>query len=105
MSRPLFTVTFWVDTAERAVKGAAVGVFTALGLSETRAGQRLRDGLEVRPELGPRRYALSSALGGAFVSLLMSLGSAPIGEAGTASALKSPPGPEAPPEDRPVLND
>jgi hypothetical protein len=94
--RPLFTVTFWVDTAERAVKTAAQAVILAFGASDSGAGNLFEFDWNSAAGFG---------LGGAVISVLTSIVSAPFGEPGTASVLPSPPGPEAPPEDRPVLND
>jgi hypothetical protein len=94
--RPLFTVTFWADTAERAVKTAAQAVTLAFGASDSGVGNMWEFDWGTAAGFG---------LGGAVISVLTSIASAPFGEGGTASVLPSPPGPEAPPEDRPVVGD
>jgi hypothetical protein len=94
VARPLFTVTFWVDAAERAVKTAAQSVLLA-GFASDAGPVNL---FEFDWEAG-----LGFAAGGAVLSLLTSLVSAPLGESGTASVLPSPPGPEAPADPNPPI--
>lgn len=83
-----WTLSFWADTLERAVKTAAQAVLTVLGLSNTGFGNLFEFDWTV---LG------QAALSGGLLSILTSLVSAPIGESGTASLLPPPIGPEAPP--------
>jgi hypothetical protein len=90
MTNTLFTRTFWFDAGERALKTAAQAVLLAWGLSQ---GPGPVDGFGFDWQLGA-----SAALGGLVLSILTSIVSAPIGNNGTASALPSPPGPEAPPD-------
>jgi hypothetical protein len=89
VTRPVFTVTFWVDAAERAVKTAAQSVLLA-GFASDAGPVNL---FEFDWQAG-----LGFAAGGAVVSLLTSLASAPFGSPGTASLVPSPPGPEVPEE-------
>jgi r1t holin len=85
-TRTVFTRTFWYDAAERAVKTAAQSVILVWGLSTSGPV----NAFEFDWELGA-----GAALGGAVLSVLFSVGSAPIGSNGTASAIKAPPGPAA----------
>ena len=88
MTSKLMTVAFWSDVAERAVKSAAQAPLLALGLSDTGP----LNAFELDLGLGA-----GFAAGGALISVLTSLASAPIGEGGTASVLPSPPAPPPPP--------
>lgn len=87
MARKLFTIAFWSDVAERAVKSAAQAPLLALSVSDT--GPVNAFGLDLK-------LAAGFAAGGALISVLTSLASAPIGEGGTASVLPSPPAPPPP---------
>jgi len=86
LTRPILTATFWADTAERAVKTAAQTVVLGLGLSDTGFGNAFE-----------YDWALAAgfAVGGAVLSVLTSIASAPFGVGGTASLLPVPPGPVA----------
>lgn len=77
--RNLFTVAFWRDATERAIKTAAQSAILGLGLGE---GLNLFD---VDPML-----MLGFAGGGALLSLLTSIASAPIGQKGSASLARIP---------------
>lgn len=70
----MWTLAFWKDTAERAVKTAAQAVILGLGLAQ---GANLFE--------MDWRAALGLAAGGAVLSLLTSIVSAPFGNKGTAS--------------------
>lgn len=70
----MFTIAFWKDAGERALKTAAQAVILGLALAE---GANAFD-LDYK-------LALGLALGGAGLSLLTSVVSAPFGTAGTAS--------------------
>jgi hypothetical protein len=86
MQRAVFTKTFWFDALERGIKTAAQAVIVVLGLSETGPV----NAFEFDWELGA-----GAALGGAVLSVLFSVASAPIGGNGTASVVSAPPGPVA----------
>ncbi len=73
----MWTIIFWKETADRAIKTAAQAVLLGLGLGE---GLNL---FEVDPGL-----ALGFALGGLFLSVLTSLISAPFGVRGAASFIR-----------------
>lgn len=73
----MFTAAFWVDAFERAVKTFAQTALSALGAN---AVDILHTDLT---------GALSLGAGAALVSVLMSLGSERLGNAGTASATRS----------------
>lgn len=79
MTRPLFTGSFWLDTLERAVKTAAQ---TVIGLIGTNAADVT--GLDWQ-EIGITT-AVTTGL-----SVLFSIVSSGIGEAGTASVLNPAP--------------
>ena len=70
----MWTLAFWKDTAERALKTAAQAVILGLGLAQ---GANLFD--------MDWKAALGLAAGGALLSLLTSVVSAPFGNKGTAS--------------------
>ena len=72
----MFSLSFWKDAVERAVKSAAQAVLLALGGSEV-ANLFTIDW----------RIALGAALAGALISLLTSIASAPFGERGSASLI------------------
>ena len=86
--RPVFTRTFWYDAFERAVKTAAQATIGVWILSNEGPGNV--NALDLDWGIG-----FGAAAGGAIMSLLFSLGSAPIGDNGTASVVSSPPGPVA----------
>jgi hypothetical protein len=86
MPRAVFTKTFAVDAIERGLKTAAQAVLLVWGLSESGPV----NALELDWGLG-----CGAALGGAVVSVLTSIISAPIGGNGTASVVTAPPGPVA----------
>ncbi len=73
----MWTIVFWKETADRALKTAAQGVLLGLGLGE---------GLNAFDV--DFRLALGFALGGAFLSLLTSVISAPFGVRGAASIIR-----------------
>ena len=77
----IFTASFWRDAVERAVKTAAQSTLVALGASDS--------GFVNLFEFNLSRGA-GFAAGGAFVSLLTSIVSAPLGATGTASLLPAP---------------
>lgn len=68
---------FWADAADRALKSAAQAVILAWGIGDVAA-----NALEFDWQLG-----LGFATGGAVISLLTSIASADIGEAGTPQAI------------------
>lgn len=70
----MWTLAFWKDTAERALKTAAQAVVLGLGLAQ---GANLFE-MDFMAALG-------LAAGGAVLSVLTSIISAPFGEKGTAS--------------------
>jgi hypothetical protein len=76
----MWTLSFWKQVAERAVKGAAVAVVTSWSI-----GDGLMNAFDVNAT-----EAAGLALGGALVSILLSLISAPIGEPGTPSLVATP---------------
>ena len=73
----MFTVSFWKDALERAVKTAAQAVILGLGLGEGFNAFEVDWGL-----------AAGFAAGGAILSVLTSVVSAPIGTKGTASLVE-----------------
>ena len=73
----MWTLTYWKETADRAIKSAAQAVLLGLGLGEG------LNAFEIDYKL-----ALGFALGGAFLSLLTSIISAKVGTKGTASFIK-----------------
>jgi hypothetical protein len=73
----MFTATFWKDAFERAVKTAAQAVILFLGAD-----------VALDAVSADWASAGSFALGGAVLSLLTSVVSAPFGEPGTASLVK-----------------
>lgn len=73
----MWTLDFWKDAGERAIKTAAQSVITALFLAEGVNAFDIDFGL-----------AAGFALGGAFFSILTSIASAPIGTKGTASLVE-----------------
>ena len=74
----MFSLSFWRDAIERSVKTAAQAVVLGLGFAEG------FNAFDIDWQL-----ALGFAAGGAVLSLLTSLGSAPFGDkAGSASVLK-----------------
>jgi hypothetical protein len=70
----MWTLNFWKDVAERALKTAAQAVILGIGLAE---GANLFE--------MDWRAALGFAAGGAVLSFLTSVASAPFGTKGTAS--------------------
>lgn len=70
----MWTISFWKDTAERAIKTAAQALILGAGLAQ---GANLFE-MDFMAALG-------LAAGGAVLSLLTSIVSAPFGEKGTAS--------------------
>ena len=70
----MWTIAFWKDAGERALKTAAQAVILGLGLAQ---GANLFD--------MDWKAALGLAAGGAALSLLTSIVSAPFGTKGTAS--------------------
>lgn len=70
----MFTIAFWKDAVERAVKTAAQAVLTGLMIGEG------FNAFDIDPQL-----ALGFAAGGAIFSLLTSIVSAPFAEKGSAS--------------------
>lgn len=77
----MWTSTFWLDAGERALKTAAQAL-----LSLWLVGDVMFNLLDV--SWGP---ALGVAAGAAVVSLLTSIVSAPVGDKGTASLVRSDP--------------
>lgn len=86
-NRKLFTLTFWADAGERAVKTAAQFVIGGIGLGQSGPVNAFDYDLALAGQF---------ALSGFVLSLLFSVVSAPIGESGTASVLPSPPAPPPP---------
>ena len=86
MGTRVFSKTFVYDAAERALKTAAQSILLMTGASEAGPFNLF--------ELDAGRLA-GSALGGAVLSILFSIVSAPIGGNGTASVVAAPPGPVA----------
>lgn len=78
---PIFTRQFWRDAAERSIKTAAQGLLIAVGASDAGPVNLFEFNLS---------RGLGFAVGGAFVSLLTSIVSAPLGASGTASLLPAP---------------
>lgn len=76
MTSSMFSVAFWKDTLERSIKTAAQGVLLGLSIGE---GFNV---FNVDPML-----ALGFAGGGALLSLLTSIASAPFGPVGNASII------------------
>lgn len=72
----MWTLTFWKETVDRGVKSAAQAVILGLGLGE---------GLNAFAV--DWQLALGFALGGAFLSVLTSVISAPFGDRGGASVI------------------
>jgi len=72
----MWTLAFWKETVDRAVKSAAQAVILGLGLGE---------GLNAFAV--DWRLAAGFALGGAFLSILTSVISAPFGRRGGASLI------------------
>lgn len=72
----MWTLSFWKETADRGIKSAAQAVLLGLGLGE---------GLNAFTV--DWRLALGFALGGAFLSVLTSVISAPFGARGAASVI------------------
>jgi|GEM_PF-3504162 len=77
----IFTVAFWRDAAERAIKTAAQGVLIGIGASDSGPVDLFAFNLQ---------RGVGFAAGGAFVSILTSIISAPFGTTGTASLLPAP---------------
>lgn len=73
----MWTIAYWKETADRAIKSAAQAVLLGLGLGEG------LNAFDIDWQL-----ALGFALGGAFLSLLTSVISAKFGEKGTASLIE-----------------
>ncbi len=73
----MWTIVFWKETADRGIKSAAQAVILGLGLGE---------GLNAFTV--DWRLALGFALGGALLSLLTSVISAPFGVRGAASIIR-----------------
>lgn len=73
----MWTIVFWKETADRAIKSAAQAVLLGVGLGEG------LNAFDVDWQLG-----LGFALGGAVLSLLTSVASAPFGVRGTASFVR-----------------
>lgn len=79
----MFTISFWKDALERAIKSAAAAAIIALGLVKVGAFNALTtDWVAVA----------GISLGGFILSVLMSISSAPLGDKGTASLVKTQPG-------------
>jgi hypothetical protein len=78
MTRKLFTRSFWADTAERACKSAAQTPLLGLALSDV--GPVDAFGIDWK-------LAGGFAIGGAVLSVLTSVASAPIGQTDSASLL------------------
>ncbi len=77
----MFSLAFWRDALERAIKTAAQAPLLALGLSDTGPV----NAFELDWRLGA-----GFAAGGFTISILSSVASAPLGRSGTASVLDKP---------------
>lgn len=75
----MLTVTFWKAAAERAIKTAAQSLLLAIGAAQ---------GFDLFHL--DWANALGAAAGGALLSVLTSIGSAPFGTPGTPSVVKLP---------------
>lgn len=74
----MFTMSFWKQAAERAVKAAATALLAAWVV-----GDQVLNAWALDPKEGA-----GIALGGAVASLLLSVASLPVGEPGSPSAVK-----------------